>query len=735
MLRRLLFYYLTSLFFLGLTETKAQINQTDHWETLIYPNQLWTYLPATSEPPADWKELYFDDSQWETGPGGIGYADGDDSTQIEPAISVYMRMKFNLVDTSNITDMLFYIDFDDAFIGYINGTEIARSNITGVNPAYDTEANSPREATMYTGGLPQEFQIPASNLKDILTSGENVLSIQVHNRSISSSDLSAIPFLIAGVKDSSRTYQDNPEWFISPLDYYSSHLPIVSINTLGNTILDEPRIKAEIGIIDHGPGKVNHKADSFNAFHGWVSIERRGESAQMFPKKSYSLETQDSLGENRNVSLMGLPEENDWILYAPYSDKTLIKNVLTYKLARDMGRYATRTQYCELFINGSYQGLYVLMEKIKQDKNRVDISKLRPEDIEGDQLTGGYVLRVDKVDDNDFPAFIAFPGVSIPGEEPVRLQYFDPRGEDLHTAQQVYIRDYIRQFEQALNFGAYLSYFRGYHDFVDKDALVDFIIINEISKNIDAYIFSTYMYKDRDSKGGKLTMGPVWDFNIAYGNVDYNSAAETARGWMYDEGYRMYWFRRMMTDPALRNKMSCRWHELRSNVFSDEVIFGYIDSLVVSLQEPIRDNFRRWPVLGQYVWPNSFIGDTHEEEISFLKNWLYDRLHWMDNNINDSCVESIDLNSESEIEVDIFPNPFSDEVYIEYNYQNEFVKQLAVYELTGSLLWFDEFTEEPSKRIKWSGSGSEKPLLSKGIYLMQLTFSDGAQVTRKIIKN
>ena len=149
MLRRLLFYYLTSLFFLGSTETNAQNDQTDHWETLIYPHHSWQYLPATSEPPSNWNELNFDDSQWETGPGGIGYADGDDITQIQPAISVYMLMKFNLVDTSNITDMLFYIDFDDAFIGYINGTEIARSIITLLNPAYDTDAHSPREEIMY----------------------------------------------------------------------------------------------------------------------------------------------------------------------------------------------------------------------------------------------------------------------------------------------------------------------------------------------------------------------------------------------------------------------------------------------------------------------------------------------------------------------------------------------------------------------------------------------------------
>jgi len=735
MLRKLFFCFITGLFFLRWFETEAQIDQTDHWESLIYPYQEWHYMPATSEPPSNWNDLTFDDSQWLTGPGGIGYADDDDSTEIQPTISLYMRMKFDLVDTSNITDMLFYIDFDDAFVAYINGTEIARSNIAGTTPAFNMEANSPREATMYAGGFPQEFQVPASTQRNIIMNGENVLAIQVHNRSISSSDLSAIPFLIVGIKDSSSTYQDIPEWFISPLDYYSSHLPIISINTLGKTILDEPRIKAEMGIINHGPGMVNNKLDSFNAFHGWINIEIKGESAQMFPKKSYLFETQDSLGENRNVSLLGLPEENDWILYAPYSDKTLIKNVLSYKLARDMGRYATRTQYCELFVDGSYKGLYVLMEKIKQDKNRVDISKLRPEDIEGDQLTGGYILRVDKVDNNDFPAFTAFPGVSIPGEEPVKLQYFDPSGEDLHIAQSVYIKDYIRQFEQSLNTSSYLSYFRGYHDFIDKDALVDYIIVNEISKNIDAYIFSTYMYKDRDSKGGKLTLGPVWDFNIAYGNVNYNSAAETTRGWLYDEGYRMYWFRRMMNDPALRNRMSCRWHELRSNVFSDEVVFAYIDSLVFSLQEPIRDNFRRWPVLGQYVWPNSFIGNTYEEEISFLKNWLYDRLHWIDDNINDSCVESLDPNFEINADINIFPNPFSESVYIENNNQGRSIQRIAIYEVSGSLIWMNEYIEGQSKRIKWMGAGSGNVPLQRGVYLIQLSFSDGNQITRKLIKN
>ena len=114
------------------------------------------------------------------------------------------------------------------------------------------------------------------------------------------------------------------------------------------------------------------------------------------PKKQYALETQDDLGNNLNVPLLGMPAENDWILYAPYSDKSLIRNVLAYKLSWDVGRYASRTRLCELVLNGDYRGLYVLMEKIKRDKNRVDISTLNPDEITGDDLTGGYIIKIDK---------------------------------------------------------------------------------------------------------------------------------------------------------------------------------------------------------------------------------------------------------------------------------------------------------------------------------------------------
>jgi hypothetical protein len=713
----------------------SQLEQVDHWESIIYPDQIWHYFPGTTEPPFNWKDNTFDAGSWATGPGGIGYGDEDDSTIIDPVISVYLRMKFNIVDTGNVAAMVFHMDYDDAFVAYINGIEIARSNISGSNPAYNLVAAGYHEATMYAGGIPEEFLIPVPTIKETLREGENILAVQVHNQAISSSDMSAIPFLAVGIRDTTTTYLALPEWFIPPIDYNLSELPIMSINTLGNFIVDDPRIQAWMGIIDNGQGELNHISDPVTGYNGMISIEIRGESAQMFPKKSYSFETQDSLGENNNVSLLGFPEENDWILYGPYSDKTLIKNVLTYKLSRDLGRYATRTKYVELFINGDYKGLYVLMEKIKRDKNRVDIASLREEDISGDQLTGGYIVRIDKVDDDDYPPWIAYPYPGVPNANPVTFQFFDPGGEELHLIQQDYIKNYIEQFESVLNSDQYLSNLHGYHQFIDKPALIDFLIINEISKNIDAYIFSTYMYKDRDSRGGKLTMGPAWDFNISYGNVDYNTFAEGTSGWMYNEGFRTYWFRRMMNDWGLKMRMSCRWHELRVDRFSDDKIFGFIDSLVISLQNPINKNYKKWLVLGQYVWPNSYIGKTHAEEIDYLKAWLQDRLDWMDANIPEVCITGNFEGYENQNSLNIYPNPFEDEIYFWINGSKSDPVSIRIFDYSGKPVRCIDQELPLKNKFVWDGLDSSGNPLTRGLYIVKIILSDGNFITSKIIKN
>ncbi len=716
-------------------ETFSQLADVDHWEMVIIEGQEWNYQPGTSVFSPEWNIPGFDDSSWLQGASGIGYGDGDDQTIIDPAISLYMRQKFDLIDTSKIAALVYYMDYDDAFVAYLNGEEIARSNISGNPPQYNSLASSLHEALLYNGISPEEFQINNELIKSTIREGENVLAVQVHNFTAGSSDMTAIPFLAVGVKDTSRTYLNTPEWFTPPVDYTLSELPILVINTFNQTIIDEPRINAWLSVINKGEGAINSIFDPVTGYDGWISIEIRGESAQMFAKKSYSFETQDSVGENNNVSLLGLPEENDWILYGPYSDKTLIKNVLSYKLARDMGRYATRTSFCELFINGNYKGLYVLMEKIKKDKNRVDISKLRETDISGDQLTGGYIIRVDKIDVNDYPPWTSYPATGLHGEDAITFQFFDPDGWALEPRQQEYIMDFIKEFENVLNSSYYLDQEKGFKAYADIHSFVDYIIVNELAKNVDAYIFSTYMYKNRDSKGGKLNMGPVWDFNISYGNVNYNNSAVQTDGWIYTDNWRMYWFRRMMKDRIASNYMNCRWHELRSGLFSEEKIFGYIDSLINQLQGPIEKNYKRWPVLGTYIWPNVFIGASYEEEISHLKAWIQDRLTWMDNQIPFECVTGLQIDRYEYEDISVYPNPFTEKVLFLTEGSNH-IQRILIYDKTGRLIKkiVPSSPQNASRHLEWSGKNFYGNHLESGLYLALIELMNGESVSRKIVK-
>ena len=278
--------------------------------------------------------------------------------------------------------------------------------------------------------------------------------------------------------------------------------------------MDDPRIDAFMGIINNANGE-NYINDPYNDYSGSITIELRGNSSQYNEKKPYRIETVDALGENNNVSLLGMPEENDWVLHAPYQDKSLMRNVLAYHLSNKMGRYASRTRFCELHINGDYKGVYVLMEKIKRDDNRIDISKLNPEEISGDDLTGGYILKF------DWP----WTGDNLGGFESENdgmiYNYHYPKPSDIVPEQEEYIINYIHDFEAIMLDQNYADYETGYPSTLDISSFVDFILLQELPKNVDAYRLSTYLYKDKESINNKLHAGPIWDINHGFGNCDY----------------------------------------------------------------------------------------------------------------------------------------------------------------------------------------------------------------------
>jgi len=613
----------------------------DHWETVVFDDDIWRYLEGTYEPDTNWRKLAFNDASWGQGQGGVGYGDGDDNTVISPVTSLYLRKTFTILDTSDILSGILNIDYDDAFVAYLNNVEIARANIgiAGDHPPYNQGSSSLHEAQMYQGGNPDQFVISAQLLNSVLNQGNNVLSVQVHNDNISSSDLTGRVFLSLGISTTSTNYSPTPSWFVPPLIFTNSNLPIVVINTNGQSIQDDPRIICDMGIIDNGFGNMNSINDPYNNYNGKISIEYRGSSSQSFPKKPYALETQDSIGNNNNVSLLGMPVENDWILYAPYSDKALMRNFLTFDLGRKMGNYSPRTVYCELVINGDYKGIYILMEKIKRDNDRVDIAKLDFDDNAGDSLTGGYIVKIDKYTGTGGTDWTSnFPDIA---GGPMEIQYHYPEASNMSIQQLDYIEHFIDSFEYALAGPNFTDSLIGYSKYIDVNSFIDLYIINELSKNIDGYRLSTYMYKDRDDNGGKLTMGPFWDYNLAYGNADYCSGGITS-GWEVDGGCggdNPFWFERLLDDTTYQNKLKCRWEYFRARSLHQDTLFNFIDSVAFYLDDAQQRNFQKWNILGNYVWPNYYVGNTYQDELNFFKNWIGDRITWLDNNLGGTCYE------------------------------------------------------------------------------------------------
>ncbi len=425
--------------------------------------------------------------------------------------------------------------------------------------------------------------------------------------------------------------------------FSGSTLPLLLIDAARWEIPDEPKVLTRMRLIDNGPGVYNRLIDPPRAYNSYVGIEQRGSSSlDLFPKVGYKLELRTRANVDTTASLLGMPEEGDWVLHGPYSDKTLIRNAFTYTLAARLGEYAPRTRMVELVLKGDNVGIYALVEAIKRDKNRVDISTLSPDENTGDDLTGGYILKVDKVtgEDLSLDPFIVLPRRNRGGQDKTQLLLHYPKPQNISAAQRSYITAWMSDFERRLASEAFEDPLDGYGAVIDERSFVDFLLINEITRNVDGYRLSTYLYKDKDSKGGRLHMGPVWDFNLAIGNADY-CQGDLAEGWSLEfeqycpgDGFQgPFWYARLWTSYPFRAATAARWRTLRQSgsALSDEVLYGMYDSLAAVVSgEPARRNFERWPVLGEYTWPNAYVPSSHADALAFAKTFLRRRITWLD---------------------------------------------------------------------------------------------------------
>ena len=666
----------------------SQVKSQAHWESIITETDEFKYFLPKTEPTEDWTALDFNDQGWAAGMGGFGYGDNDDNTVIEATKSLFLRRTFSFSSTTNVHYLLLDIDYDDAFVAYLNGVEIGRSaNLPDGKPGINADVTIDHEAQLYTGGQPDRFTLYTG----LLRSGANVLAVHVLNTNLNSSDMSARVFLNAEIVGDKIIYSKIPDWFRAPGNANPVDLPIVKINTEGKFIVDEPKIMAKMQVINN-PGGINNFTDTNYEYDGYIGIEIRGNTAQMFPKKSYSLETRLSDGSNNNVSLLGFPAENDWVLHGPYSDKSLMRNALAYRIGYAMGNgWHPRNRFVEVEINGEYRGVYLFVEKIKIDKNRVDIATLKPEDNTGDELTGGYIISIDRDQEGSWNS----PFMGRTGSVDVPFSYIDPAYKDLTVQQRNYIREYITDFETALHGNNFKDPDLGYRAYIDVETFIDYFIITELSRDLDGYRVSVYFHKDKDSKGGKLNMTPFWDYNICFGNANFFSAGYT-EGWASDgigkgDWYEIpFWWDRFREDPYFETLLQYRWEKLRKDVLSKNTINNFIDSCQNVLKSAQVRNFEKFNVLNSYVWPNNYVGGTYDNEVNYLKNWVSSRIDWLDLQIDkiepSFVVSNQEMAAQDNHEPIIYPNPFSNKFKIEIDSPGFANVDISIVNLLGQIV-------------------------------------------------
>jgi len=327
-----------------------------------------------------------------------------------------------------------------------------------------------------------------------------------------------------------------------------------------------------------------------------MEIRGRGNSTWfVHPKKPYQMKLESKR------DLFGMLEDKKWLFLAEYSDKTLVRNHLAFALGhRTTLTWTPSGHFAEVFVNGEHDGFYHISEKVEDGSNRVDI---------GDT---GFLLEIDQPNRLD-PDDVSFqtPTYLINIKEP-GLAYSDPE-----FAQ---VRQHINEFETVLFSSEFADPTNGYRAYADVDSFIDWFLVNEIAKNVDAKWYSSIFF--HWIPGEKIRMGPIWDFDLGFGNVDYADAT-------YPEGWWVRWntwIDRMLEDPYFAQQVKERYADIdaqRPEIKAD------IDAWAEHLSLSQAENDSIWQTIGTYVWPNPVVYDTYEEEVDHLVDWLDTRMDWL----------------------------------------------------------------------------------------------------------
>jgi hypothetical protein len=305
-------------------------------------------------------------------------------------------------------------------------------------------------------------------------------------------------------------------------------------------------------------------------------------------------------------TFLDMPSKKKWLFLAEYSDKSLLRNTISFEMGYLSNLdWTPKSSFAEVFINDEYNGTYNITEKVEEGSNRVNIGE------------DGFLLEIDQLERLDADDVYFYTSRFLVGIKEPELE----RDSEQYT----YIRNHINEFESALFASSFADPINGYAKYIDVDSFVDWYLISEITKNVDSKDFSSIYFNV--IPGEKIKMGPLWDFDLSFGNVDYADSRHSEGFWVKDHA----WMRRLLTDTVFVEKVKTRFAYFKDN---QNLILDKIDAYAIKLNLAQQENDAKWKTLGIYVWPNPIWYDTYSEEVTHLKTWYNQRMAWLDEALN-----------------------------------------------------------------------------------------------------
>ncbi len=686
-------------------------------------------VPTKGNLGTDWTERDFNDSSWRSGTAGVGYdtASTYDSlikTDVQGDMSgqrtgCYIRFPFDVDDPTGLGAMTMQIKYDDGFVAYINGVEVARGNMTGF-VSWDSASSAQNDDSRAVVFEQFDIIVPPGTL----VAGENVLAIHGLNRSTGSSDFLIFPELesttigeldrndvlffpdptpgsgnlpgvvgltappeiipsgrvisartaisISSESEAADVYYTTdgsvpttsstlytapfnisssawvrarafePDGSVSPIvseSYiflasnvrnFRSDLPVIVIDNNGRGRPGGGTFQGAFMAI-YEPGEDGRTSFSeAPALAQRFGIKTRGSSTGGRDKASYTLEFWDENDEDDNsVKPLGMPAEADWVLYGAYNfDRIHLRNPMIYQISRECGRWASRTRHVEVYFNmgggaldsGDYRGIYSFMDKVTRGRNRVDVEELDSGDTQMPEISGGYMLKIDRAD----------PGDSGFGAAGQSIKYNDPKESEISSAQRTWLTNYFNQFGSALNGGNFRDPVNGYRRYIDPESWVDHHLLNVLTKNADALRLSTHFYKDRE---GLIEYGPIWDFDRSMDSTDGRDNNPT--GWDGGTNYFGYpWWGRLFDDPDFMQLYRDRWNMFRTDFLSnakggENPLPPVSNSNISLVMNTMANNIQNAVPRDSAKW-NQISAAGFRPEVNRIINWLHTRANWMD---------------------------------------------------------------------------------------------------------